>query len=189
MEQQLTLSLPEWTQAFLADWQKPLQSDEDCMLLAIALARENLVQATGGPFGAVVVDQSQGELLGVGINLVTSSRLSIAHAEVVALALAQQTLGDWHLGRARVLTLATSCEPCAMCYGAIPWAGVRILLCGARKADAEAAGFDEGDKPADWSAALERRQVAVRCDILREEAAEVLRYYRAAGGEIYNADS
>lgn len=186
METTLKLELPAWLPRFLAGWQAPLFSDEQCMALAVALAAENLRQGSGGPFGAVVVDQASGTLLGAGVNLVTSSHCSIAHAEIVALVTAHQRLGDWHLGRDRPLVLATSCEPCAMCYGAVPWSGVRSLLCGARKADAEAAGFDEGDKPADWVEALEARQIRVRRDVLREAGAAVLESYRDAGGEIYN---
>lgn len=39
-----------------------------------------------------------------------------------------------------------------MCFGAVPWFGVRHLVRGARGArgeDAEAAGFDKGPKPAE----------------------------------------
>lgn len=187
MNQTLSIALPGWLHGFLAGWQAPLNSDVQCMALAVALSRENLRQGSGGPFGAVVIDQATGKWLGAGVNLVTASGLSIAHAEIVALAMAQQRLGDWHLGRTRTLTLASSCEPCAMCYGAVPWSGVRVLLCGARKEDAEAAGFDEGDKPVTWVEALEARGIDVRRNLLRAEAAQVLADYRAAGGEIYNA--
>ena len=187
MDPTVSIALPAWLQGFLAAWQAPLHSDVQCMALAVALSRENLRQGSGGPFGAVVLDPATGEWLGAGVNLVTSSGLSMAHAEIVALAMAQQRLGDWHLGRERSLTLASSCEPCAMCFGAVPWSGVRVLLCGARREDAEAAGFDEGDKPVAWIEALEARGIEVRRDLLRPEAARVLADYRAAGGEIYNA--
>jgi len=178
--------LPEWVSDLLEGWDEPLDSDEACMALAVALSAESVRQGTGGPFGAVVVDLATGELLGAGVNLVTSCGMSVAHAEIIAISLAQRTLGDWNLGRERALTLSTSCEPCAMCYGAVPWSGVQALLCGARREDAEAAGFDEGDKPQDWVESLEDRQIAVRQDILRQDAAEVLARYRAEGGEIYN---
>jgi hypothetical protein len=50
-----------------------------------------------------------------------------------------------------------------------------------------ALGFDEGEKPLQWVPALERRGIAVVRDVLREEAASVLREYAESGGEIYNA--
>jgi len=82
--------------------------------------------------------------------------------------------------------LVTSCEPCAMCYGAIPWSGVRRVVCGARGTDAEAIGFDEGPKPKKWASALEARSISVIQDVCREEAVAVLQEYKKRGGIIYN---
>jgi hypothetical protein len=60
-------------------------------------------------------------------------------------------------------------------------------VCGARAADAEAIGFDEGDKPARWATALARRGISVRRDVCRAEARAVLREYAARAGTIYGA--
>jgi tRNA(Arg) A34 adenosine deaminase TadA len=185
MREKFTIALPTWVDHLLAAWTGPLYSDEDSMRLAIALAAENVREGTGGPFGAVVADMERGELVGAGINLVTSAGLSAAHAEIIALSLAQRTEGDWNLSLRRHLTLFTTCEPCAMCNGAVPWSGVSTLVIGARREDAEAAGFDEGDKPADWADALESRGISVRMDVLRAEAVTLFEQYRQAGGEIY----
>ncbi len=73
-----------------------------------------------------------------------------------------------------------------MCFGAILWSGVSALLCGARSEDARAIGFDEGDKPCDWSASLEKRGIRVELDLLRPEAVAVLQDYALSGGELYN---
>ena len=158
------------------------------MRLAIALSEENVQQETGGPFGAVVVNEETGELVSVGINLVTTAGLSVAHAEMVALSLAQSSAGEWNLSHFGPLQLVTTCEPCAMCFGAVPWSGVKSLVCGAQKKDAEAAGFDEGDKPDHWVRSLQRRGIVVQCGVLRAEAALVLERYKDDGGTIYNAD-
>ncbi|NIP17720.1 MAG: nucleoside deaminase [Xanthomonadales bacterium] len=179
--------LPGWVDAFVDATDAPLDSDNAAMRLAIALATENVSRGTGGPFGAVVVDEDAGTLVAAGVNLVTASHLSMAHAEIIALSLAQQRVGDWNLSRSGRLTLVTTCEPCAMCFGAVPWSGVRRLVCGSRKADAEAAGFDEGDKPGDWVASLERRGIEVAQDVLRDEANALFDKYARHGGEIYNA--
>ena len=61
------------------------------------------------------------------------------------------------------------------------------MICGARKKDAEAAGFDEGDKPDDWVRSLQRRGIVVQSSVLRADAAAVLARYRDTGGAIYNA--
>lgn len=157
------------------------------MQLAIALSRESVRQNTGGPFGAVVAHEQTGEVVSVGINLVTTAGLSIAHAEMVALSLAQLSKGQWNLSQTGPMQLITSCEPCAMCFGALPWSGISSLVCGARKQDAEAAGFDEGDKPDEWVESLQRRGIEVQRGVLRSEAAGVLAYYSDNGGQIYNA--
>ena len=190
LQQQCELILPGWVDDFVSGWlSKPaagLATVEQRMQLAIALAAQNVLSKTGGPFGAIVVAQDRGMLVGAGVNLVTSLRLSMAHAEIVALSLAQRALNSWDLGNMGELQLVTSCEPCAMCFGAVPWSGVSSIVCGARKEDAAAAGFDEGDKPVDWTAALRKRGIEVRQDVLRDEAAQVLRAYAAQDGTIYN---
>jgi len=182
-----SFELPAWVEPFLQDWPEPLSTISERMRLAIALSKENIMQETGGPFAAVVVNEQTGQLVAVGINLVTTSGLSMAHAEIVALSLAQTALGEWNLSNAGPLQLVTTCEPCAMCFGAVPWSGVKSLICGARKKDAEAAGFDEGDKPDQWVRSLQRRGIVVQSSVLRAEAASVLALYRADGGAIYNA--
>jgi hypothetical protein len=70
----------------------------------------------------------------------------------------------------------------------VPGSGVKSLICGAGKHVAEAAGFDEGDKPDDWVKSLQRRGIVVQCGVMSEEAAAVLASYRQNGGTIYNAD-
>ena len=80
------------------------------------------------------------------MNLVVPSGCSVAHAEMVAIMIAQQVVGDFDLGGEGkpVCELVASTEPCAMCFGAKPWSGVRSLLCEARDEDARSVGFDEG---------------------------------------------
>jgi tRNA(Arg) A34 adenosine deaminase TadA len=156
------------------------------MARAIDLAEANVAAGTGGPFGAAVYDLRSGRPVAAGANLVVFGRCACLHAEIVALALAQQRQGTHDLAAAGEFGLYTSTEPCAMCLGAVAWSGVRRLVCGASGGDAEAIGFDEGPKPAAWPRALRRRGIDVRRGVLRAAALDVLRRYRAAGGPIYN---
>ena len=180
------LALPEWVEPFLAAWAEPLDEEDRRMRLAIALAEENVRRQTGGPFGAIVVEEGSGRLLGAGVNRVTALGLSLAHAEMLALSLAQCERGDWNLGSRGEVQLVTSCEPCAMCFGAVPWSGVGSVVWGARTEDAEAAGFDEGDKPPNWIETLEARGIRTRRDVLRSEAVAVLACYAGGNGAIYH---
>ena len=182
------IELPGWVGSFVENWQEPLSTISQRMRLAIALSEENVRQGTGGPFAAVVVNEETGELVSVGVNLVTTAGMSVAHAEIVALSLAQTALGEWNLSRCGPMQLLCTCEPCAMCFGALPWSGIKSLICGARKKDAEAAGFDEGDKPDHWVRSLQRRGIVVQSSVLRVEAAQVLTDYKNSGGAIYNAN-
>jgi tRNA(Arg) A34 adenosine deaminase TadA len=183
----VVLRLPDWVEDALADRLYP--TVEDRMRLAVELSRLNLRHGTGGPFGAAIFERETGELLAPGVNLVVAANCSVFHAEMVAIMVAQQLVGGFDLGGEdrQPYELAASTEPCAMCLGATPWSGVRHLVCGARDEDASAIGFDEGEKPIQWVPALERRGITVVRDVLREEAASVLREYVENGGEIYNA--
>ncbi|MEM1179595.1 MAG: nucleoside deaminase [Acidobacteriota bacterium] len=182
----LVLQLPPWVDDVVAAAGDLSQADDEGrMRLALELSRRSVAEG-GGPFGAVVYDQD-GRVIAPGVNLVVPAGASIAHAEVVALAIAQQVVGDYDLGRGdRELQLYTSTEPCAQCFGAVPWSGVKRLVCGAATEDAEEIGFDEGPKPERWAHALESRGIRVTCGVLREDARAILQAYAAGGGPIYN---
>lgn len=186
---QVTLELPDWVEELVSDPGRTYPTEEDRMRLVVELSRLNVERGTGGPFGAAIFERETGRLLAPGMNLVVPSGCSVAHAEMVAIMIAQRVVGDFDLGGEGkpAYELYASTEPCAMCFGATPWSGVRSLLCGARDEDARAVGFDEGAKLPDWAEALEARGISVKRDVLREEAASVLRHYANSGGEIYNA--
>ncbi len=183
------MHLADWIERFLADSGLLYPTVEERMQLAIRLAQLNIQNGTGGPFGAGVFDCQSGRLVAVGVNRVESLNCSIAHAEIMAIAIAQRVTGCYDLAGEAGVTyeLVTSIEPCAMCLGAIPWSGVRNVVCGAREEDARAIGFDEGPKPDNWVKAFEDRGISVRRDILREPAKAVLLEYSERGGLIYNA--
>jgi len=183
-----TIRLPRWVAERFAHSPKVFPTKDDRMRFVIALARENVERRTGGPFGAAVFD-ARGRLVAPGVNVVVTRNCSILHAEMVAIALAQKALGRFDMsdGGKRHYELVASTEPCAMCFGAIPWSGVTRLVCGARDEDARRIGFDEGPKLPDWKHALEERGVRVFRDVLRHEAVDVLQLYVKTGGAIYNA--
>lgn len=160
----------------------------DRMKFVIQLALTNVTARTGGPFGAAVFETRTGRLIAVGVNVVEPTNCSLAHAEMVALANAHRVLAHFDLGADGTpkLELVTSCEPCAMCYGAIIWSGVRKVVCSARASDATAIGFDEAPKPKNWVATLKRRGISVVQDLCRSDAVAVFRQYQQSGGGIYN---
>lgn len=184
---EITIRIPEWVEGYLAEFPQVLPGAEERMRLVIGLARQNIRHGTGGPFAAAVFD-ARGRLVAPGVNMVTSRNISALHAEIVALSLAQQAVGRYDLGDGGRLSydVYSAAEPCAMCFGAFLWAGVRGLVCGARSEDATAVGFDEGPKVPGWVNALAERNITVTRDVLRADAAAVLKEYVDSGGLIYN---
>lgn len=188
----LAIALPDWIESIV----QPGEVFDDRpsrMRLAIRLASENVARGTGGPFGAGVFEIETGRLIAVGVNLVERSRCSIAHAEAVAIALAQQSRGSHDLAaRGRMaLELVTSAQPCCQCFGMIWWSGLRGLVVGARAEDVESiAGFREGPLPDDWADRLRDRRgllpIDVVVDVLRDEAIVPLQAFRASGRSPYN---
>lgn len=178
---QLHLTLPVW-QRDVVDEARVYADDEAKVGLAIELSRRNVENASGGPFGAAVFN-GDGRLVSVGVNRVIAQNCSVAHAEMMAYMLAQQRLQRFRLNEGGgKFILATSAQPCCQCYGATVWAGIDELLIGARSEDVEElTEFDEGPLPADWIGELEKRGIAVRRDIQRDAARNVLAKYGASG--------
>ena len=187
MPVEIRVTNPGWLPA-VVDWRRRYATDEDRMRLAVALARENVVRRTGGPFGAAVFESESGRLVAAGVNGVVRLGNSTLHAEMVAFMMAEARLGTYSLGAEGMPRheLVTSCEPCAMCLGATLWSGVRRLVCGATREDAGRLDFDEGPVFDASYEYLARRGIAIVRGVCRAEAAAVLELYRARGGEVYN---
>ena len=179
---------PEWVPEVVTFGTR-YATDEDRMRVAIELARQNVVRGTGGPFGAAIFERSTGALLSVGVNSVVRLNNSTLHAEMMAIMMAQHRLGSYTLAGAPATSyeLVSSCDPCAMCLGAVLWSGVRRMVTGADRDDATALSFEEGPVFAQSYAYLEERGVAITRGVLRQDAAGVLELYRRQGGQIYNA--
>jgi len=101
-----------------------------------ALAEARLAAAEGeAPVGAVVV--YQGRIIGRGHNRREALPDPTAHAEILALREAAQTLGAWRLSGA---TLYCTLEPCCMCAGALVNARVDTVVFGLRDDKSGAVG-------------------------------------------------
>ena len=106
------------------------------MARALDLAR---AAAAAGevPVGAVVYETATGRILGEGANRRESAHDPLAHAELIAIAAACRTIGDWRLNHC---TLVVTLEPCPMCAGAIVNSRVGRLVFGAMDPKAGACG-------------------------------------------------
>jgi tRNA(Arg) A34 adenosine deaminase TadA len=181
------VTCPDWVDETITFGTR-YDTDEDRMRLAIELARQNVLRGTGGPFGAAIFERATGALLSVGVNSVVRLNNSTLHAEMLAIMMAQHRIGSFTLaGSSSAYELVSSCDPCAMCLGAVLWSGVRRMVTGADRDDATALSFEEGPVFPQSYTYLQERGVAVTRSVLRQEAAGVLELYRRQGGQIYNA--
>jgi len=185
---QFSLRLPGWADSLQLDPGLCYATHSERMEFVLGLVLHNIENGTGGPFAAAVFEIETGRLFSFGVNVVEASNCSHAHAEMMALGLAQQRAGTWNLSKTGLpsLQLVSSAEPCAMCFGAIPWSGIRSLVYGARCSDTEQFGFDEGEKSSAWAHALQKRGIEVIPDVLRDQARQLFEEYLKKGGMIYN---
>ena len=140
------------------------------------------------PFGALLTNAAGEVLLGAENTVVTASDRT-GHAELNLMREASLKLDDDALGAAR---LYTSTEPCAMCAGAIYWAGVSRVVFGLRESELAAlTGMD----PTNPTLALPCREVFARGQrtievigpLLEDEARAVHEGFWAALGPVNRA--
>lgn len=161
---------------------------EQRMLYAIHLAKQNVLEKTGGPFGAAVFTLD-GHLVAAGVNLVISAGFSLVHAEIMATMNAQHLLEthDLKLSELGPLELVSSAQPCIQCYGSLFLSGFSSLVTGATGEDVEKIGFREGPIPKNWVEELEAEGMQVTTEMLRKDAQEPLQLYKNFGMPIYNS--
>jgi tRNA(adenine34) deaminase len=130
------------------------------------LAAKSAAERGEVPVGAVVA--RGGKVLAVAANEREATNDPTAHAELLAIRRAANTLGGWRLTGC---TLYSSLEPCPMCAGAAHAARVDRLVYAAPDPKAGYAGTLH-DVPAD---ARLNHTIAVEKGLLEAEAAEMLR--------------
>jgi guanine deaminase len=146
-------------------------ADRHYLRLAVELSRGYRDDPRRWPFGAVVV--TDGKIAGQGINQVVEQHDPTAHAEIMALRAAGQTLASHMFENA---VLYSSSEPCPMCLAACYWACVPRVVYAATLFDTAANGlrdlaiYDELKLPAEHRSL---REQASGSD-LRKEAVTVL---------------
>ena len=118
------------------------QKDIDQHWMDYALGLANQAQELGEvPVGAALVDSDVeepfGRLIGEGFNQPISNHDATAHAEINAIRLACQNVGNYRLPNT---TLYVTLEPCSMCAGAIIHSRIARVVIAAKEPRAGAAG-------------------------------------------------
>jgi tRNA(adenine34) deaminase len=141
----------------------------DLELMREALGEAGAAEAAGEvPIGAVILFDDR--IIARGQNRVLRDNDPTAHAEVVALRMAAQAIGNYRLAGC---TLVSTLEPCAMCAGAMIHARIGRLIFAADDPKAGAAG---SVLQVLNHAALNHRLILDR-GLLAEESAALLREF------------
>jgi len=141
-----------------------MENQKKFMREAIRLSIENVQSGNGGPFGTVIV--KNGEIIASGVNKVTQSNDPTAHAEIVAIRSACETLGTFQLVGCEIYC---SCEPCPMCLGAIYWARPDRIYFANTKEDAADINFDDNFIYNELDVSISQRKLPTT-QLLRDEA-------------------
>ena len=111
------------------------------------------------PVGCVIVNEN--EIISRSSNMVELLNDSTAHAELIAITSAQNSINNKNLDGC---ILYTTLEPCLMCHGAIYWSKINTIVYGASD---EKRGFSRHNLEID-------RKINIVKGVMEEESRELL---------------
>ncbi|MDA7741186.1 nucleoside deaminase [Flavobacteriaceae bacterium] len=111
------------------------------------------------PVGCVIVNEN--EIISRSSNMVELLNDSTAHAELIAITSAQNSINNKNLDG---FILYTTLEPCLMCHGAIYWSKINTIVYGASD---EKRGFSRHNLEID-------RKINIVKGVMEEESRELL---------------
>ena len=147
-------------------------SDKDYINLAIELSKKAYY-----PYGAIIVKDNQ--IIGRSDIETPVSKSAFSHAELRAIENAMEELGGHLCAEGGTgVTIYCSCEPCAMCMGAILYMGIEKLVYAATLEDSKECVNDILAKAQDVANACSNRNIEIISEFERDEAVKVLKYWR-----------
>lgn len=169
--ERVTIKKGEYLSSALKEYGIDLNSytkDQEYMKLAIELSSKAYY-----PYGAVIVKDDK--IIGRSDADVLVAKTPYSHAELRALESAMEDLGG-HLCAegGKGVTIYSSCEPCAMCMGAILYTGIDRLVYGATLEDSDECVNEILAKANDIAKICSNREIEIVPEVLKEEAVKVL---------------
>jgi tRNA(Arg) A34 adenosine deaminase TadA len=146
--------------------------EEKFMNEAILLSEKAIDKNDGGPFGCVIVKEDK--IIGRGNNQVTGTNDPTAHAEIIAIRDACNTLQTFQLQGCEIYT---SCEPCPMCLGAIYWSRPDVVYFANTRNDAAEIGFDDSMIYDEINANIDERKIPL-LNLQNEKARRVFQKWK-----------
>ena len=153
----------------------PIRDYDERLLRASFAVASRAREGGDHPFGSVLADKAGNILREQGNGYTAEGHDRTAHAEKLLASWAAKNLS---LAELQECTLYTSAEPCAMCSGAIYWAGIGRVVFGQTERDlkAQTGAHDENptlDLPCHIVFAAGQRPTEVIGPMLEEEAAQL----------------
>lgn len=144
-------------------------TDEQYIDIAIELSKKATY-----PYGAIIV--KDGEIIGRSDKDVPVSKTAFSHAELRAIEDAMEHLGG-HLCAegGKDCVIYSSCEPCAMCMGAILYTGIEKLVYGATLEDSKECVNDILVKSQVVADNCKNRKIEIIKELHREKAVDILK--------------
>lgn len=146
-----------------------MNDDEKFIDIAIELSKKSMY-----PYGAIIV--KNGEIIGRCDVDVPVSKTGFSHAELRAIENAMEHIGG-HLCAegGKGCTIYSSCEPCAMCMGAILYTGIERLVYAATLEDSKECVNEIIAKAEDVADICKNRKIQIIKELHRDKAVEVLK--------------
>lgn len=158
----------ESSQAYLLTKKIYMNKAEDEKWMREALKEaENSFSNDEVPVGAVIV--KDGVVIGRGSNRKEALKDPTAHAEIIAITAAANTVGDWRLEGS---VLYSTLEPCLMCAGAVIQSRISRVVYGTRDEKFGAFGSVIDVRNKDWNWKFE-----VESGVLKKESANLLKKF------------
>ena len=138
--------------------------NKDYLRMAVGLARNNVVDHGGRPFGAVLV--KDGQVLATGVNEILATHDPSTHAEIQAIRAATAAQKNPRLDSCEMYA---SGQPCPMCLSLMHMVGIKAAYFAASNADGEAYGLSTARIYAEMAKPIEQQSLQMSYQPLKED--------------------
>ncbi len=146
-----------------------IELNEKYMDLAIKEAKKNFRKFEGGPFGACIIKEDK--IIAIARNTVLKEDAT-CHAEINAIRKASKKIKTFDLSGS---VIYSTTEPCPMCFSAIHWAKINIIVYGSDIYDAKKAGFNELTISTNRMKVLGKSSMKIYSNFKKEQCNELLK--------------
>ena len=138
--------------------------NKDYLRMAVGLARNNVVERGGRPFGAVLV--KDGQVLATGVNEILATHDPSTHAEMQAIRAATAAQQNPRLDGCEMYA---SGQPCPMCLSLMHMVGIKAAYFAASTADGEPYGLSTARIYAEMAKPIEQQSLLMSYQPVKDE--------------------